>query len=95
MAHIKSEEMLGGTSQVALVVKNPPVNAGDETEGMLVQSLGREDPWRRKLQPTPVFLPGEPLGQRSLACYSPWGCKELNMTKVTVCASRSVVSNSS
>ena len=26
-----SEAMLGGTSQVALVVKNPPVNAGDET----------------------------------------------------------------
>ena len=31
MAHIKSEAMLDGTSQVALVVKNPPVNAGDKT----------------------------------------------------------------
>ena len=29
------------------------------------------DEWRRKWQPTPVFLPGEPLGQRSLAGYSP------------------------
>ena len=28
--------------------------------------------WRRKWQPTPVFLPGEFHGQRSLACYSPW-----------------------
>ena len=30
-------------------------------------------PWRRKWHPTPVFLPGESHGQRSLACYSPWG----------------------
>ena len=28
--------------------------------------------WRRKWQPTPVFLPGESLGQRSLASYGPW-----------------------
>ena len=33
-------------------------------------------PWRRKYQPTPVFLPGESYGQRSLASYSPWGRKE-------------------
>ena len=32
-------------------------------------------PWRRKWQPTPVFLPGESHGQRSLAGYSPWGHK--------------------
>ena len=32
-------------------------------------------PWRRKWQPTPVFLPGECHGQRSLACCSPWGCR--------------------
>ena len=31
--------------------------------------------WRRKWQPTPVLLPGESLGQRSLAGYSPWGRK--------------------
>ena len=30
-------------------------------------------PWRRKWQPTPVFLPGKYYGQRSLAGYSPWG----------------------
>ena len=34
-------------------------------------------PWRSAWQPTPAFLPGESLGQRSLAAYSPWGCKEL------------------
>ena len=32
-------------------------------------------PWRRKWQPTPVFLPGEFHGKRSLAGYSPWGCR--------------------
>ena len=32
-------------------------------------------PWRRKLQPTPVLLPREIHAQRSLAGYSPWGCK--------------------
>ena len=33
-------------------------------------------PWRSAWQPTPVFLSGESHGQRSLAGYSPWGCKE-------------------
>ena len=36
----------------------------------------RKIPWRRAWQPTPVFLPGETSGQRSLAGYSPRGCKE-------------------
>ena len=34
-----------------------------------------------KWQPTPVFLPGEFHGQRSLAGYRPWGCKESGMTE--------------
>ena len=32
-------------------------------------------PWRRKWHPTPVLLPGESHGQRSLVGYSLWGCK--------------------
>ena len=40
-------------------------------------------PWRRAWQPTPVFLPGEPHGQRSPAGYSPWGRKESEMMEVT------------
>ena len=51
----------------------------------LVQSLGWEDPLeKRKWQPAPVFLPGEFHAQRSLvgySPYSPWGCKELDMTE--------------
>ena len=38
-------------------------------------------PWRGPWQPTPVFLPGESHGQRSLVGYSPWGGKELDMTE--------------
>ena len=41
-------------------------------------------PWRRERHPTPVFLPGESHGQRSLAAtvgYSPWGHKESDMTE--------------
>ena len=38
-------------------------------------------PWRRKWQSTPVLLPGKSHGQRNLVGYSPWGCKELDMTK--------------
>ena len=34
-------------------------------------------PWRRKWQPTPVFLPGKTQEQRSLVGYRPWGHKEL------------------
>ena len=36
----------------------------------------RKIPWRRKWQPTPVFLPGKSHGWRSLAGYSPWGHME-------------------
>ena len=43
----------------------------------------RTIPWRRAWQPTLVFLPGEFLGQRSLAGYGPWGLKESDMTEVT------------
>ena len=40
-------------------------------------------PWRRAWQRTPVFLPGESHGQRSLAGYSPGGRKESDTTEVT------------
>ena len=53
------------------VVKNPPADAGDSDW----------IPWRRKWQPTTVFLPGKSHGQKSLGGYSPWGCKESDMTE--------------
>ena len=46
-----------------------------------VQSLGWEDSLEKEWRPTPVFLPGEFHGQRSLAGYSPWGRNELDTTE--------------
>ena len=43
----------------------------------------RKIPWRRKWQPTPVFLPGEFHGQRGLEGYSPWGHKRVGHNIVT------------
>ena len=54
------------------------VTAMQETQ---VQSLVRKIPWNRKWQPTPVFLPGESHGQKSLAGHSPWGHKEWDTTE--------------
>ena len=48
-----------------------------ETQAIWVGKI----PWRRECQPTPVFLPGESHGQKSLAGYSPRGCKELDTTE--------------
>ena len=44
---------------------------------MGIYGFSGDIPWRRAWQPTPVFLPGESHGQRSLAGYSPWCRKEL------------------
>ena len=66
---------------------NPPSNARD------VKRCGF-NPWvgkilqRRAWQPTPVFLPRESHGQRSLEGYSPWSCKDSDMTQVTYAHTR-------
>ena len=69
-----------GPSQVALVVKNPPANAGDNKRHSFNPWV-RKIPWRRAWQPTLVFLPGEFHVQRSLESYSSWGGKESDTTK--------------
>ena len=69
-----------GNSQVTLVVKNLPASAGDKRCRFHLW-VGKI-PCSRKWQPTPVFLPGKSHGQRSLAGFSPWGCKELDTTEV-------------
>ena len=60
------------------MVSNPPA-----TQERQVRSLDREIPCRRALYLTPVFLPGESHGQRSLAGYNPLGRKESDMTEAT------------
>ena len=63
-----------GASWVVNGVKNPHKRCG------YYPWVGKV-PWSRKWQPTPVFLPGKFKGQRSLAGYSPWGCKESDTTE--------------
>ena len=60
---------------MAQTVKNPPA-----MKKTWVRSLSWEDPLEEGMQPTPVFLYKEFHGQRSLAGYSPWRHKELDMT---------------
>ena len=67
---------------MALVVKNPPANAGDVKDAGSIPGSGRF-PLRRQWQSTPVFLPGESHGERSLAGYSPWDRKKLDRTEET------------
>ena len=59
---------------MAQVVKNPPATTGNKGSVWKI-------PWRRKWQPTPVFLSGESHGQRSLAGYGPQDCKGLDTTE--------------
>ena len=61
-------------SQVALGGKNPSANAGDVRDADSIPGLGRSS-GGGEWQPTPVFLPGEYQGQRSLAGYSPYGVR--------------------
>ena len=65
------------------VVKNPPANAGDITDTGLIPGSGRYPGGGHSSPPTPVFLPRESYGQRSLVGYSPWGHKQLDPTAVT------------
>ena len=62
------------------MVKNPPVDEGDINRGRFDPWV-RKIPWRRVWQPTPIFLPAESHGERSLVGYRPWGHKELDTTK--------------
>ena len=61
-----------GASQLVPVVNNPPANAGDIRDTGLIPGSGRS-PRGGHGNSTPVFLPREFPGQRSLAGYSPWG----------------------
>ena len=61
-----------GSSLVAQTVKNLLAK---------IDSWVGKIPWRRAWQPTPVFLPGESHGQRSLVGCSSWGHTELDITE--------------
>ena len=57
-------------------LKNPPA-----MQAMQIRSLGWKIPWRRAWQLTPLLLPGESHGQRSLVGYSPWDHTESEATE--------------
>jgi len=73
--------MILWASQLVLVVKNSPANAGDVRDLGFNSWVGKI-PWIRTQQFTPVFLPGESHEQRCLVGYTPWGYKESDMTEV-------------
>ena len=62
------------------VVKKPPANAGDARDAGSIPGLGRSCAVRNC---SLLQYSGKVYGQRSLAGYSPWGCKELNVTEHT------------
>ena len=71
-----------GASQVVLEVKNLPANAWDVKD--MGSSLGREDPLEKGMAThSSIFAWDNPHGQRSLADYSPCGCKESETTEAT------------
>ena len=71
------KHLLGLTCQVGSVVKNPPTSAGDVASiPGLGRSLGAGNG-----NPLQSSCLENPHGQRSLVGYSPWGCKELDMTE--------------
>ena len=61
------------------VVKNPHANTGDARDSSSIPN--REDPWRRKWQPTPVFWPRKFHGQMRLVGCSPWDHRELDIAE--------------
>jgi len=64
------------------VVKKPPANAGDTGDTGSIPGSGRF-PGREYGDPLQYSCWGKSHGQRSLAGYSSWGCKELDTTEVT------------
>ena len=67
---------------MALVVKNPPANAGDVRDAGSIPGLGKSSGGGHGNPPQYSCLEN-PHGQRSLAGYSLWGHKELDTTEVT------------
>jgi len=67
---------------MALVVKNPSANAVDIRDAGLIPWV-RKIPWRRKWQPSPVFLPGESHGQRNQLVTVHGVTKSWTMTEMT------------
>ena len=94
LSHSGGETLWGGLDPVPGAMGFPNGLVGRESacsEGDPSSIPGWEKiPWRSKWQPSPVFLPGKSYGERSLAGYSPWGCKrvEPNLATKPPCGTR-------
>ena len=77
---MKAEIMLSKT-QVVPVVKNLPANEGYTRDESSIPGPKRSPGKGKKKQPILVFLPGKKIHGRSLAGYSPWGCKQSDTTE--------------
>ena len=73
-------QLVGGTLPTLLLPGGSAVKNLTAKQETGFNPWVRKIPWRRKLQPTPVFLPGKSYGQRSQAGYSPWGRKQSDTT---------------
>ena len=71
-----SKQRLGRASLVSQMVKNPPAMRRPGFD-----PWAGEDPLEKDMATTPIFLPGESHGQKSLVYYSSWGHKELDTTE--------------
>ena len=78
MCTIDTMYMIDGSSQLVLVVKNPPANAGDLRLGL--DHVVGKIPCQRAEQPAPVFLPGEFHGQRARVHRVTQSCTQLKHT---------------
>ena len=79
---LSADDWIKKMSQVALVVKNPPANAGDVRNTDLIPG-SRKSSGGGQSNPLLYSCRKKSHGQRSLVGYSPWGCKELDMIEVT------------
>ena len=86
--YLSNLQLKGGASQVVIMVKNPPANAGDITDADLIPGsgrspgVGRGNPFQYSCLENSMDR-GASHGQRSLVGYSSQGCKKLDTTEVT------------
>ena len=70
---LRTDAYLPGISFTDMLLPGDSEGISRVCPGILGVYPFQTNPWRRKWQPTPVFLPGKSRGQRSLVGYSPWG----------------------
>ena len=81
MCNFDKQRTMSGDSQEAQLVKNLPASVEDTRDTGSLPGSGQSPGGGHGTHS--IFLPGESHGERSLADYSPWSCKESDMTEHT------------